>query len=250
MCCSPNATEVHAPLFKDLKLRELIGVNSWHNVCKDNNLRFSECFLGLFGLGLSSEADLKIPNLGSTLYITQTIKVMPILKLSSGAVLASEIKIQQELACLSIQIKTYEFGKSLSFDKLISQDVLSYAEKEEILLSYASYFKSCNFKLGNVCYDLLVLHPGSPSLYSLTATYSRYHTHTDAEVLYILSGEVIFGFVQADGSQIELLLQENDYIHIPPGCEHWFSLSASMHCKALRYLTTADGWIPQHTVGH
>jgi 1,2-dihydroxy-3-keto-5-methylthiopentene dioxygenase len=172
---------------------------------------------------------------------------MPILKLSNGVILASESKIQQELACLNVQVKTYESGKSLSFGKLMSQDVLSYAEKEEILQSYVSYFESCNLKLGNVCYDLLVLHPGSPNLYSLTATYSRYHTHTDAEELYILSGEVIFGFVQADGSQIELLLQPHDYIHISPGCEHWFSPTGTLHCKALRCFTTADGWIPQHT---
>ncbi|BAZ37066.1 hypothetical protein NIES4101_29870 [Calothrix sp. NIES-4101] len=181
---------------------------------------------------------------------------MPILKLSHGAILTSETEIQQELACLNVQVKTYESGKLLSFGKSITQDILSYAEKEEILqyakdiqlcLSEASDFESCNPQLGSVCYDLLVLHPGSPNLYSLIATYNRYHTHTDTEALYILSGEAIFGFVQPDGSQIELLLQPHDCIHIPPGCEHWFSLTASLHCKALRHFTTADGWIPQHT---
>ncbi|MFH7029395.1 MAG: cupin domain-containing protein [Heteroscytonema crispum UTEX LB 1556] len=176
---------------------------------------------------------------------------MSILKLSNGEITESENEIQQELACLNIQIKSYDSQKSLDFAeesaKLLVQDVLSYAEKDQILQSHKNYFEPHKAQVDNLCYDLLVLHPGSPKLHSLTATYSRYHTHTDAEALYVLSGEAIFGFVKPDGSQVELLLRSHDYIHIPPGCEHWFSTTASLHLKAVRYFATADGWMPQHT---
>jgi 1,2-dihydroxy-3-keto-5-methylthiopentene dioxygenase len=176
---------------------------------------------------------------------------MSILKFSNGETLKNESEIQQELACLNIQIKTYDSHKSFDFGssegKLLVQDVLSYAEKDQIVESYKTKLESDKPQVDNLCYDLLVLHPGSANLYSLTATYSRYHTHADAEALYVLSGEAIFGFVRPDGSQVELLLQAHDYIYIPTGCEHWFSPAASLHFKAVRYFTTAGGWTPQHT---
>jgi 1,2-dihydroxy-3-keto-5-methylthiopentene dioxygenase len=176
---------------------------------------------------------------------------MSILKLSSGKILENTSEIQQELACLSIQIENYNLnynlGHSVDFGDCLTGDVLSYAEKEQIIQSYQSYFESNAPQSDRFCYDLLVVHPGSPSLYSLTATYSRYHTHVDAETLHVLSGEAIFGFVKPDGSQIELLLQPYDYIRIPSGCEHCFSLAASLQFKAVRYFSTADGWMPQHT---
>jgi 1,2-dihydroxy-3-keto-5-methylthiopentene dioxygenase len=95
--------------------------------------------------------------------------------------------------------------------------------------------------------DLLVLHPGSPNLAMLVATYSRYHNHTAAEALYLLAGEAIFGFLRPNGSQVQLLLQAQDYLHIPAGVEHWFTPAASLHCKAVRYFTTVEGWVPQYT---
>jgi 1,2-dihydroxy-3-keto-5-methylthiopentene dioxygenase len=170
---------------------------------------------------------------------------MSILKLGNS-ILTQETDIQQELACLNIQIKSCDLENSLGLE-ILTQDVLTYLEKEQILQSHKSFFESYQPQADKIYYDLLILHPGSPNLYSLAATYGRYHIHTDVEALYVLSGEAIFGFVRPDGSQIELLLQTHDYIYIPPGCEHWFSPAASLHFKAVRYFTTANGWIPQHT---
>jgi 1,2-dihydroxy-3-keto-5-methylthiopentene dioxygenase len=176
---------------------------------------------------------------------------MSILKLSNGEIIESESQIQQELACLNILFKSYDAPKSLDSNsesgKLLGQDVLSYADKDQILQSHKNDLQSHKAEIDNLYYDLLVLHPGSPKLHSLTTTYSRYHTHTEAEALYVLSGEAIFGFVKPDGSQVELLLRSHDYIHIPARCEHWFSTTASLHLKAVRYFATADGWMPQHT---
>jgi 1,2-dihydroxy-3-keto-5-methylthiopentene dioxygenase len=68
-----------------------------------------------------------------------------------------------------------------------------------------------------------------------------------------LDGEVIFGFVRPDGSQVQLLLRSQDFLHIPAGVEHWSGLSATLTLKAVRYFATSDSWIPQHTgtrLGH
>ena len=95
--------------------------------------------------------------------------------------------------------------------------------------------------------DLLNVHPGIPNLQMLLHTYSRYHTHTASEPLYVLAGEMIFGFVKPDGSRLQLLVQPQDYISIPVGVEHWCSLSASLNFKAVRYFTSVEGWVPNYT---
>jgi cupin superfamily acireductone dioxygenase involved in methionine salvage len=86
-----------------------------------------------------------------------------------------------------------------------------------------------------------------PHLYALLAHCDRCHTHTDSEALYILAGEGIFGFVRPDGSQVELIVQPEEYIRVPAGIEHWFSPTASLQLKAVRYFTSVEGWVPQYT---
>lgn len=190
------------------------------------------------------------------------------LKLPDSEIVEQIDKIQQELACIQVLVENHEdfcnFEEFLNRE-FVKQDVLSYAEKEQIILFYQDFyqdylernpsFSDRSNPLSNpqksasdrTFYDLLSLHPGSPHLYSLITTYGRYHTHADAEILHLLGGEAIFGFVKLDGSQLEVLLQAGDYIHIPPRCEHYFSLTASLQCKAVRYFATTNGWVPQHT---
>ncbi|MDM9384050.1 cupin domain-containing protein [Chlorogloeopsis sp. ULAP01] len=172
---------------------------------------------------------------------------MSILKLENGQILSHLSDIQRELATLNIQIEHQDLGKSLRSPELLAQDILSQQEKQRILHLYENDFEVLKQKVDYHFYDLLVLHPGSPNLYTLAAAYSRYHTHKDAEALYILAGEAMFGFVQPEGNQVQLLVQAHDYIYIPAEVEHWFSPAASLHVKALRYFTSADGWIPEYT---
>jgi 1,2-dihydroxy-3-keto-5-methylthiopentene dioxygenase len=172
---------------------------------------------------------------------------MSILKLENGQTLSHLCDIQRELATLNIQIEHQDLGKSLRSPELLAQDILSQQDKQRILESHQNDFEVLKQRFDYFCYDLLVLHLGSPNLYTLTAAYSRYHTHKDAEALYVLAGEAMFGFVRPEGNQIQLLVQAHDYIHISAEVEHWFSPAASLHVKALRYFTSADGWIPQYT---
>jgi 1,2-dihydroxy-3-keto-5-methylthiopentene dioxygenase len=95
--------------------------------------------------------------------------------------------------------------------------------------------------------DLLNVHPGSFNLHHLIATYGRYHTHPAAEPLYVLAGEMIYGFVRLDGSQVQLLVQTQDYLYIPANVEHWCSPTASLNFKGIRYFAIAEGWIPNYT---
>jgi cupin superfamily acireductone dioxygenase involved in methionine salvage len=57
--------------------------------------------------------------------------------------------------------------------------------------------------------------------------------------LYLLAGECILGFLHPDGFLIELIVQAEEYIKVPARIRHWFSLSALLQVKAVRYFATA-----------
>ncbi|OCQ90541.1 acireductone dioxygenase [Nostoc sp. MBR 210] len=175
---------------------------------------------------------------------------MAILLLEDGTVESDFSEIVRELAPIGVYLKHYDPGTSLLFTNLLEQDVLTALEKQYIVDLHNNVFEFLQQENGSLWCDLLNVHPGVPNLQMLIDTYSRYHTHTAAEPLYVLAGEMIFGFVRPDGSQIQLLVQSQDYISIPAGVEHWCSLTASLNFKAVRYFTSAEGWLPNYTGTH
>lgn len=172
---------------------------------------------------------------------------MAILRLENSTTHSELSDITRELAALNIELKYSPVGKKLELAGLLEKDTLSHLEKTQVLGAVSSHFEEVKRSAGCVWRDLMLLHPGSPNLYPLIASCDRPHTHTDSEALYILDGEGIFGFVRPDGSQVELLVRAGEYINIPAGTEHWFCPAASLQIKAVRYFTTAEGWVPQYT---
>ncbi|MBW4685361.1 MAG: acireductone dioxygenase [Komarekiella atlantica HA4396-MV6] len=172
---------------------------------------------------------------------------MATLLLDDGKIESDLGEIVRELAPLSIQLRHYDPGTSLLFANLLDQDVVTESEKHYIVELHNSVFEFLQQENGFLWCDLLNVHPGSANLHQLITTYGRYHTHTAAEPLYVLAGEMIYGFVRPDGSQVQLLVEAQDYLCIPAGIEHWCSPTASLHFKAVRYFAIADGWVPNYT---
>lgn len=172
---------------------------------------------------------------------------MAILRLENGKTYARRSDITRELAPLNIKLERCPVGKNLDLPGLLAQDVLSSTEKEQVLQGVSSHFEQVKGEGDYQWRDLMVLHPGATYLYALIAHLDRCHTQIDDEALYVLAGEGIFGFVRPDGSQVEVIVQAEDYINIPSGTEHWFCLTALLQVKAVRYFTTVGGWMPQYT---
>lgn len=172
---------------------------------------------------------------------------MAILKLEDGTTYTNFSEIVSELACLNIQLKHYPLKKKLDTDGVLAEDILSLNQKEQVLHALSDRFQELKRTAGYQWCDLLVLHPGSPYLRTLITQGDRCHTHTDDEALYVLAGKCNFGFVRLDGSQVELIVQPQEYINVPAGIEHWFYVTTSLQLKAVRYFTTVAGWLPQYT---
>ena len=172
---------------------------------------------------------------------------MAVLQLENGRTYTDIGAIVNQLAVLNIQIDRLPKNENPAIQKLLVQDILNVTEKQQILAAFKTEF--AYFKRASGCQwcDLKVLHAGSQQIYALMTQSNRTHTHADAEVIHILAGECVFGFVYANGSQVQLMLQAEEYIKVPANTEHWFYLTPLLYLKAVQYYTTAQGWVPQYT---
>ena len=172
---------------------------------------------------------------------------MAVLQLENGTTYSDVRAITSQLDVLNIQIDRLSTHKNPAVQEILLQDILNVTEKQQVLAAFKTEFEY--FKRASGCQwcDLKVLHPGSQQIYALMTQSDRTHTHADAEVLHILAGECVFGFVYPNGSQVQLMLQAEEYIQVPPNTEHWFYLTPLLYLKAVQYYTTAQGWVPQYT---
>ena len=129
----------------------------------------------------------------------------------------------------------------------MNKNILSDIEKEIVLQDLDVYFQHLKEVAGYQSLDLIVLHDAIPNLSSIVSKFDRVHTHDDDEVRYTVDGEGFFGFSRPDGSQVELLVEAEEYINVPKDTEHWFYLTKKTRIKAVRYFTTTDGWTPVYT---
>lgn len=95
--------------------------------------------------------------------------------------------------------------------------------------------------------DLVVLHPATQGLEEALVRFEQPHTHADDEVRYILDGEGLFGFFDSAGHERVLVVRPGDYLRIPAGVEHRFTLPAARRMKALRLFADTAGWVAHYT---
>ncbi|PSB46907.1 acireductone dioxygenase [filamentous cyanobacterium Phorm 6] len=172
---------------------------------------------------------------------------MAVLQLEDGSIYTNIGAIASQLAVLNIEIDRLPTNENPTIQELLAQDILNVTEKQQILTAFKTEFAYFKRVSGCQWCDLKVLHPGSQQIYALMTQSNRTHTHADAEVIHILAGECVFGFVYANGSQIQLMLQAAEYIKVPANTEHWFYLTPLLYLKAVQYYTTAQGWVPEYT---
>lgn len=183
---------------------------------------------------------------------------MAMLQLSDGRRISNLEAIAQILTPLSVTLQRYTLNPSPLSMNLLDLDILDAHQKQQLLDLHQTDFAVPNWQGSDypkgetashryTWRDLFVMHPGSPNLQTLIFNYSRYHLHTAPETMYVLAGAAIFGFIQPDHEQVQLLVQPGDLLQIAAGTEHWFCPAAPLHIKAIRYFTTADAWMPHYT---
>lgn len=171
---------------------------------------------------------------------------MAILRVEDGTTYTQLVDITRELAPLNIHLKHWNLGDNSQLRYLLAEENLNEEEKEQVLTALDNYFEELQRTAGYKSRDLLMLHP-LLNLDALLAKFNQIHTHAKDEVRYIIDGEAIFGFVRPDATQLELIVQPEEYINVPAGTEHWFYLTAARRVKAVRYFSGTEGWTPEYT---
>jgi 1,2-dihydroxy-3-keto-5-methylthiopentene dioxygenase len=174
---------------------------------------------------------------------------MAILLLQDGTIETDLSAISNELEPLGVKLRHYDLRTS-SLEDMVAKPTFTDEEKRHILRLHEGLFKLLRKENGYLWSDLLNMHPGSANLETWIGTYGQYHTHNAAEGIYLLAGEIMYGFVKPDKSQVETLITSQEYLHIPAGLQHWCSFSASLHFKVIRYFTSVEGCMPIYTSNH
>ena len=128
------------------------------------------------------------------------------------------------------------------------QDKLSLSddEKAELLAAYRPRLENENKQRGYVMADIVVLGPETPGLDEMLAKFDRAHFHDDDEVRYIFAGEGVFGFEPVGQEPFSVKVTAGDYIIVPAGTYHWFTLTESRQVKAIRLFKDVGGWEPHY----
>lgn len=173
---------------------------------------------------------------------------MALLLLNDGIIEKGLGNILDKLSPLGVQLRHLHHVTHWLFPQLTNgQEILTPSTKQELMRVHNHLFHFLKEDGGYLWSDLWNVHPGSSDLSALLKTYNIYHAHTAPETLYVLFGEAIFTFKMADGQELQLLLQPQDFISIPAGVEHRFSLTGQFFFQAVRYFKSVEGSIPQYS---
>ena len=129
---------------------------------------------------------------------------------------------------------------------LQDKSALSDDEKAAVLAAFRPRLEGENEARGYIMADMVVLSPETPGIEEMLAKFDRAHYHDDDEVRYIFAGEGVFGFEPEDGEPFAVTVSAGDYIIVPAGTYHWFTLTDARHVKAIRLFKDMSGWAPHY----
>lgn len=156
-------------------------------------------------------------------------------------------RIQETLGRIGVTLRDWSVPDPPNIKALLDKAALDDIERTAMLEAIGHRLDELRQAHGYSTCDMVIMHEDTPGLAEILAKFEKIHYHTDDEVRYILSGKGYFGFVDGDGEQFMLEVTAGDYINVPAGTEHWFTLGDSARIKAVRYFTDTSGWTPVYT---
>jgi len=151
------------------------------------------------------------------------------------------------LASLGVELERVPVPVAPELGSVLDQADLSVARRERVAEFLDPLVRPWRARYGYAAQDLVALHPGTPDLDALLARFDQAHMHRDDEVRYVIEGEGLFGFFDAGGTEHKVRVAPGDFVRVPAGVEHRFTLLASRRIKAVRLFTDAAGWAAFYT---
>lgn len=146
------------------------------------------------------------------------------------------------LAALGVQWRSQPLPANDALTALLDEAAPGEAARAQLVAELAPLLAQEIATHGWRSQDLVVLHPGTPGLEEMLTRFERPHIHEDDEVRYIVDGEGLFGFFHPDGRETVVRVIAGDYLRVPAGVEHRFTLTAKRRIKALRLFSDTASW--------
>lgn len=161
--------------------------------------------------------------------------------------MSSSASLPQFLARLGVERLHRPLPNAPALRALLAHPALDAAQREGVEQAVGELVADERAAHGYRSQDVIALHPGTPGLEEALARFDKPHTHDDDEVRFILEGEGLFGFFDADGTERVLRVGPGDYLRVPAGVEHRFTLTSARRIKALRLFVDPQGWAARYT---
>ncbi len=121
------------------------------------------------------------------------------------------------------------------------------APAEDVLVAYRDEIERMKQLGGYTTADVIDVTPDTPGLDAMLARFDKEHTHAEDEVRFILCGRGIFFLHGNDQRVISVEVAAGDWIRIPRGTRHWFTLCSERQIRAIRWFQQTSGWTPEYT---
>lgn len=166
---------------------------------------------------------------------------------ASDADLTANAALLHAVAALGVDWQRRPLQPEPALAALLAQPALDEGGKATVVQAVGAELVDVCVAHGYQSMDLVVLHPATPGLDEALARFDRPHTHADDEVRYVLDGAGVFAFFDAQGREHSVRVGPGDYLRVPAGVEHRFTLTGARRIKALRLFTDTAGWVAQYT---
>lgn len=155
--------------------------------------------------------------------------------------LAAQEEVQAFLASLGVN---YEQWPLAGVDPaLMHKEVWDDADKTALLDAYGPMIEKLKAEGYSHC-DVVAMHPNLPGLAELGAKFAREHYHEDDEVRFVVAGEGVFGFAPGGVTPFDVQVSAGDFVNVPKGVWHWFTLTDQQRIVAIRFFQDSRGWDP------
>ncbi len=121
------------------------------------------------------------------------------------------------------------------------------APSEDVLAAYQDEIDCMKQLGGYTTADVIDVTPDTPGLDAMLARFDKEHTHSEDEVRFILCGRGIFFLHVGDHPVVSVEVTAGDWIRIPRGTRHWFTLCSERQIRAIRWFQQTSGWTPEYT---
>jgi len=94
--------------------------------------------------------------------------------------------------------------------------------------------------------DVISLYAETPGLDELLTRFDRKHTHRQHEIRFCIQGSGVFHLFPEGQPAVDVEMHTGDFISIPAGMRHFFTMTRERRFTGLRFFQTEQGWIADY----